>query len=368
MASSTGTRREPDKGAKASPLEGTKLAPARRVPTWVAWVVGLILLALVCYMALFMGAATLTRDEVWGSITHKLGIFASDNRPAPSLIRQSILFDLRIPRIVMGIFVGAGLAVAGASLQAITRNDLAEPYLLGVSYGASTGAVVALLLMPVSFALGLTGGAAIGALLSFGLLMLLLRGTGFVSTRVVLTGVLVGQFFSAITSLILVARGDAESVRGITFWLLGAMGASRVNTMWIVLITVVITSLLIWMMSRYLDAMSFGDETAKSMGVPVVGVRASVLILVALMTAATVSAVGAIGFIGLLVPHAVRMIVGSSHARLIPLSALVGAILLVFTDALARSVFQPQEVPVGVFTALLGVPLFFFILNRGQRV
>lgn len=349
-------------------LHQQDLPKRRRLGVGWAWLIGIVLLVAACGASIFMGSATLTGEEVWGAITHKLGILGSGDTPPPSKLRQSILFDLRLPRIGMAIFVGAGLAVAGAALQAITRNDLAEPYLLGVSYGASTGAVVALLILPASFTLGLTGGAAIGALASFGLLMLLLQGSGFVSTRVVLTGVLVGQFFSAITSLILVARGDAESVRGITFWLLGAMGAARNDSLWIVGPAVVVACLLLWSMSRYLDAMSFGDETAQSMGVPVVGVRATVLIVVALMTAATVSAVGAIGFIGLLVPHAVRMLVGSAHGRLIPLSALVGAILLVITDALARSLFVPQEVPVGVFTALLGVPLFFFILRRGQRV
>lgn len=343
------------------------MTSTHRISPVLVWVLGIIVLLAVGAISTFMGAAQLSWADFVGSITNKLGI-QLDGYPAPSKLRQSILFELRLPRIVMAIAVGAGLSICGAALQAITRNDLAEPYLLGVSYGASTGAVIMLLLVPASFALGLTGGAALGALATFGVLMTLLRGSGFVSTRVVLTGVLVGQFFSAITSLILVAKGDAESVRGITFWLLGAMGATRSNTLVIVVAAVLVLGVVIWALSRYLDAMSFGDETAQSMGVPVIGVRATVLVCVALMTAATVSAVGAIGFVGLIVPHAVRMMVGPGHAQLIPLSALVGAILMVVTDALSRTVFQPQEVPVGVFTALIGVPLFFFIMRRAQRL
>lgn len=331
------------------------------------WTAGVLALLGVSYAALFMGPASLSLADVRGAVTHKAGIFISPDYPAPSLLRQSILFELRLPRIAMAMLVGAGLAVCGACLQAITRNDLAEPYLLGISAGASTGAVVTLILLPAAVGFGLTAGAAVGAMVSFLVLMALLRGSGFLSTSVVLTGVLVGYFFEAITSLILMARGDSDSIRGITFWLLGALGAARLNLLGLVCAVVVVSILVMWLQSRHLDAMNFGDETAISMGVPVARVRGIVLVTVALMTAATVSAVGAIGFVGLIVPHAVRMIVGPLHRRLIPLSALMGAILLVFTDALARTVFSPSEVPVGVFTALLGVPVFFLILRRKRR-
>lgn len=224
--------------------------------------------------SVFLGAASLSFTEVWGAITHGTGLFVSPEFPQPSVLRQSILFDLRIPRILMSVIVGGALAVAGAALQAITRNDLAEPYLLGISSGASTGAVVVIILTSGAsigggVALGLTGGAAIGALVSFAVLLLLLRGSGFSSTQVVLTGVLVGQFFAAITSLILMARGDADSVRGVMFWLLGALGASRWESLWVVAVVCSIACAVIWSISRYLDCLSFGDDTAESMGVPV---------------------------------------------------------------------------------------------------
>jgi len=279
-----------------------------------------------------------------------------------SALQRSVLTDLRLPRVLMAACVGAILAVCGVAMQAITHNDLADPYLLGISSGASTGAVVAIIFS--TFQWGIVAGASIGALLSFSLLMLLLKNTAADATRVVLTGVLVGYLFESVTSLVVTASGNAESTRGIMFWLLGMLSAARWNTLVAVVVVGAIGVTLLWLMSRYLDALSLGDETASTMGVPVVRVRYTVLIAVSLLTAATVASVGAIGFIGLIVPHAVRMLIGPLHRSLIPVSAIVGAIFLVVADAIARVLFAPQELPVGVITALIGVPLFFVILKR----
>lgn len=280
----------------------------------ILWIFGILAIVAAMSGSLFLGAASLSWVEVWGAVTHKTGLFISAAYPEPSLLRQSILFELRIPRILVGVIVGGALTVAGAALQAITRNDLAEPYLLGVSSGASTGAVVVIVLVSAasfggSAAFGLTGGAA-----------------------------------------------------------LGAVGASRWDSLTVVALVCTLCSIVLWAMSRYLDCLSFGDDTAESMGVPVARVWSVMLITVALLTGATVSSVGAIGFIGLIVPHAVRMVIGPAHAQLIPVSALLGSAFLVITDALARTAFNPQEVPVGVFTAIIGVPMFFLILKRGQRL
>jgi len=262
----------------------------------------------------------------------------------------------------MAAFVGAILAVCGVAMQAITHNDLAEPYLLGISSGASTGAVIAILFSTWQYSI--IFGAAIGALASFFLLMMLLRKSAADATRVVLTGVLIGFLFQSLTSLIVTASGNAESTRGIMFWLLGALSASRWHTVWAVVIVGMVGMVVLWVLSRFLDALAFGDETAQTMGIPVVTLRYTVLVAVSLMTAATVASVGAIGFVGLIVPHAVRMLGGPRHVTLIPLSALLGAIALVVADALARALFAPQELPVGVITALIGVPAFFVILKR----
>nr|WP_305086092.1 iron ABC transporter permease [Corynebacterium sp. CCUG 51687] len=312
----------------------------------------MLVLAMVCSIPI--GSSSLSFAELRGIFDPAL--------PTPSPLRMSILTELRIPRILMAAMVGAILAVCGVAMQAITHNDLAEPYLLGISSGASTGAVVAILFSTWQY--GIIAGAAVGALVSFGMLMLLLRNSAADAARVVLTGVLIGFLFQSLTSLIVTASGNAESTRGIMFWLLGVLSAARWYTVIAVFIVGTIGTVALWMMSRYLDALSLGDATASTMGIPVVALRYAVLVAVSLMTAATVASVGAIGFVGLIVPHAVRMISGPRHASLIPISAVVGAITLVVADAIARALFAPQELPVGVITALIGVPAFFLILRR----
>ncbi|MDK8552211.1 iron ABC transporter permease [Corynebacterium pseudodiphtheriticum] len=304
--------------------------------------------------SLTVGSSSMSFSELIGLVV--------PSQPSPSPLRTSILTELRIPRILMAAFVGAILAVCGVAMQAVTHNDLAEPYLLGVSSGASTGAVIAILFSTWQY--GIIFGATIGSLASFALLMLLLRNTGGDATKVVLTGVLIGFLFQSLTSLVVTASGDAESTRSIMFWLLGVLGAARWPTLFAVMIVGSIGMLVLWALSRHLDALSLGGDTASTMGVPVIALRYIVLICVSLMTATTVASVGAIGFVGLIIPHAIRMLNVPKHTSLIPLSALVGAVTLVIADAFARSIFAPQELPVGVITALIGVPMFFLILRR----
>lgn len=304
--------------------------------------------------SLTVGSSSMSFSELIGLVV--------PSQPSPSPLRTSILTELRIPRILMAAFVGAILAVCGVAMQAVTHNDLADPYLLGVSSGASTGAVIAILFSTWQY--GIIFGATIGSLASFALLMLLLRNTGGDATKVVLTGVLIGFLFQSLTSLVVTASGDAESTRSIMFWLLGVLGAARWPTLFAVMIVGSIGMLVLWALSRHLDALSLGGDTASTMGVPVIALRYIVLICVSLMTATTVASVGAIGFVGLIIPHAIRMLNVPKHASLIPLSALIGAVTLVIADAFARSIFAPQELPVGVITALIGVPMFFLILRR----
>ncbi|MDK8686323.1 FecCD family ABC transporter permease [Corynebacterium pseudodiphtheriticum] len=304
--------------------------------------------------SLTLGSSSMSFSELIGLVV--------PSQPSPSPLRTSILTELRIPRILMAAFVGAILAVCGVAMQAVTHNDLADPYLLGVSSGASTGAVIAILFSTWQY--GIIFGATIGSLASFALLMLLLRNTGGDATKVVLTGVLIGFLFQSLTSLVVTASGDAESTRSIMFWLLGVLGAARWPTLFAVMIVGSIGMLVLWALSRHLDALSLGGDTASTMGVPVIALRYIVLICVSLMTATTVASVGAIGFVGLIIPHAIRMLNVPKHASLIPLSALIGAVTLVIADAFARSIFAPQELPVGVITALIGVPMFFLILRR----
>jgi len=278
-------------------------------------------------------------------------------------LTDSLIWQLRIPRVLLAATVGAALAVCGAVLQALTRNALADPYLLGVSSGASTGAVL-VVVTGIGSTVGVTAGALAGALSAFGLLLLLLRGSGLDSLRVVLTGVVVGQLFTALTSLLLMASGDADTTRSVTYWLLGSLASAR----WDGVILCAIATASALLVARYyassLDALGFGSDTAASVGVDVRRTRLVLLVVTSTLTAVAVSAVGAIGFVGLIVPHGVRFLAGPLHRTLLPYSAVAGAVFLVWADALARVLLAPQEVPVGVFTALAGVPLFLLILRR----
>ncbi|MFI0978600.1 FecCD family ABC transporter permease [Streptomyces sp. NPDC021093] len=309
-----------------------------------------------------IGSTEVGYGDLARSLGARLGIGAG-GEPVPRLL-DSLIWDLRVPRVLLAALVGAALAVCGAVLQAVTRNALADPYLLGVSSGASTGAVVVVVFGYGAQALGVTGGAFVGALLSFGLLMLLLRRSGLDSVRIVLTGVVVAQLFTALTSLVLMASGDADIARAITQWLLGSMASARWDSVLVCAVVTAVGFAVVWANSGALDGFSFGADTASSLGVEVRRTRWVLLVVTSLMAAVAVAAVGAIGFVGLIVPHGVRFLVGPLHRMLLPFSAVAGAVFLVWTDAAARVAFAPQEVPVGVFTALLGVPLFLLVLRR----
>lgn len=287
--------------------------------------------------------------------------------PLPRLT-DSVIWDLRIPRVVLAAMVGAVLAVCGAVLQGVTRNSLADPYLLGVSNGASAGAVVVIVLGVGASAVGITGGAFTGAALSFALMLLLLRRNRLSTVRIVLTGVIVGQLFAAVTSLILMSSADPDTTRAITYWLLGSLSSARWESVVIGGIAAVVGLTAIWLCTSALDSLALGTETAAGLGVNVRRTRVVLLMATALLTSVAVASVGAIGFVGLIVPHGVRFLVGPKHRVLLPFTALAGAIFLVWTDALARIAYAPREVPVGVFTALVGVPLFLLVLRKRGEV
>ncbi|MFD9340682.1 FecCD family ABC transporter permease [Streptomyces sp. NPDC060049] len=342
--------------APAAPSRPVRSAPARA---------GLFL-ALVFVLAASVAAGTRigTTDVGWTDLAKVLGArLGLGTEPLPPLV-DSLIWDLRLPRVLMAALVGASLAVCGTVLQAVTRNALADPYLLGASSGASAGAVTVVVLGVGAGTLGVTGGAFVGALLSFGLLLALLHRTGLDSVRVVLTGVVVGQLFTALTSLVLMASADADTTHAVTHWLLGSMAPARWDA---VLVCAVVTPLglaVAWLCANSLDALAFGADTAASLGIDVRRTRMLLLVVTAVLTSVAVATVGAIGFVGLIVPHGVRFLAGPRHRVLLPYAALAGAVFLVWTDALARVAFAPREVPVGVLTALIGVPLFLLVLRR----
>jgi iron complex transport system permease protein len=252
-------------------------------------------------------------------------------------------------------------------LQALTRNPLADPYLLGVSSGASTGAVMVLVLAVGTGAGALAAGAFAGSLLAFCCVLAMIGMKSAGQVRVVLAGVVVSQLFSALTSLIVIWAGDAQSTRGVTFWLLGSLAPATWARVALCAVIAAAGFLACWAASPALDAFAFGRETAASLGVAPARIEPALFVVTALITAALVAASGAIGFVGLIVPHAVRALVGSRHRALLPACALYGGAFLLGADTVARAAFVPREIPVGVLTALIGVPAFAVILWRRKE-
>ncbi len=316
------------------------------------------LLAVSVTLAITIGPADITPVEVWTSVAHHLGV--GDTPLSP--LRDGIVWELRMPRVLTAAAVGAGLAVSGAVMQALTRNPLADPYLLGLSSGASLGAVAVLLL---GVAVLLPVAAFAGSMIALVATLLLASALGRITpTRTVLAGLAVSSLASAITSLVIFWTVTGDSYREILGWLLGSLAGARWPAVAIVLTAIVVAGVPIMLAGRTLDAFAFGDTTASALGINVSGVRWGLLAATALLTGAMVSVSGAIGFVGLILPHAVRLLVGPRHRVLLPLVALVGAVFLIWADTLARSLFEPRELPVGIVTAIIGAPAFALLLAR----
>lgn len=341
------------------------LQQGRRAPTLVAGLLAAIGALLASVIAASMvGTADVSPVQVISTIMRHVGLSALAPAEALPPLLDALIWQSRVPRVLLAGAVGAALTVSGAVLQSVTRNPLADPYLLGVSSGASTGAV-AVLLLGVGGGISLSLGAFAGALVSFVVLLTLIGGGRVANpARVVLTGVLVSQFFAAVTSVILMINGDASSTRGFTYWLLGSLAGARWQPVVTAGVVIVIGAITIYFFAPVLDAFNFGWDAASALGVNVRKARFWLMVLSALVTAAAVAASGAIGFVGLLIPHIVRILFGPMHRSLLPISAAVGAVFLIWVDTFARTAFAPHELPVGVITALLGAPAFAIVLRR----
>ncbi|MFE7131184.1 FecCD family ABC transporter permease [Streptomyces sp. NPDC057638] len=285
---------------------------------------------------------------------------------APSPFR-TIVREVRLPRVLLGMVVGAGLGVVGAVLQALVRNRLADPFLLGISSGASTGAVVVLTLgLGATTAVAMPLGAFLGSLVALALVFGLARRGGMMTgPRLVLAGVTVSYILTALTTLVLVASARPEHFREALYWSLGGLGSARWDGILLPAVVLGAALPLLLALARPLDLLLVGEEGATVLGLDVGRFRAVVFVLVSLVTAVMVAASGAVGFVGLMVPHAARLLVGATHRALLPVCALLGAVALVVADLGARTLFSPQDVPVGVLTALIGGPLFLWLM-RGR--
>jgi iron complex transport system permease protein len=273
---------------------------------------------------------------------------------------RTIVLELRLPRALAAFGAGVVLALAGVLMQALLRNPLADPYVLGVSGGAAVGALSVMLAGLAGIAVD--AGAAIGAFSAMLLVFAVAHGPGgWTTTRLLLTGVVVAAGCGAIVSLLLSLSDDLR-LRGMLFWLLGDFG--YVRTPWSLLTLALIAIPAGLLVARPLDALARGELQARLLGVPVRGLRIGIYVAASVLTAAAVTTAGSIGFVGLVTPHLVRLAAGSSHRVVIPASALAGGALVVMADLLARTIVAPRQLPVGALTALIGVPLFLLLMRR----
>jgi iron complex transport system permease protein len=284
-------------------------------------------------------------------------------------IDEGIVWNYRLARALVAAACGTGLALSGVVLQALLRNPLADPYLLGISAGASTGAVLVAILGLGAGALSLSAGAFFGAVTAFTLVTLLARSArgGAAAGQIILAGIAGSQLFNALTSFLITKSASAEQARGIMFWLLGNLSGVRWSSVSLALPVVLLGLVLCLWHRRALDAFTFGADSAAALGIPVRRVQILLIASAALMTAVLVSIAGSIGFVGLVIPHAMRLLVGPRHGRLLPLSALSGALFLMAADVLSRTLIKGQVLPIGVITALIGAPVFALILIRGSH-
>jgi len=293
-----------------------------------------------------------------------------DAEHALTAVQRVILLQIRLPRVFLGLLVGAGLAVSGVAMQGLFRNPLASPYVLGVASGASTGAALTILL-----ASGIAALLPVGAFIGASLAVLVVYGLARPGTQrssmltLILAGVAVGSFFSAITSFLVFLSSKGEKLADVLFWMMGGLGRADWTSLAILAPVVLVCIVAILFFAKDLNALSLGEETAQHLGVNPAILYRWLLFLTTLLAASSVALAGTIGFVGLAIPHIIRLLTGPDHRRLIPASALAGGCFLVWSDLLARTAFAPAELPVGVITAFFGAPFFLYLLKaRGAKL
>jgi iron complex transport system permease protein len=283
----------------------------------------------------------------------------------PDSVTWLIITRIRLPRVLMGLLVGCSLAVAGATMQGLFRNPLASPYVLGIASGASTGASL-IVMLGLGNAFFLPVGAFVGGLVAAGTVYILAQGRSKKTSvyTLILAGVAVGALFSAVTSFVIFLSAGSEKATDIVFWIMGGLGRASWSYVYILapIVIVGVTSLIA--LSRDLNALSLGEENAFHLGIDPELSKRVMLIMATLLTSAAAAFAGTIGFVGLIIPHIMRLIVGPDHRFLLPLSAIAGAVFLVWADMAARTALSPAEMPVGIITAFFGAPFFLYLLRR----
>lgn len=284
-----------------------------------------------------------------------------------SAAHMDIIWKIRFPRILMAAIVGAGLAVCGTAMQSSVQNPLADPYILGISAGASLGATFAILIHAAAGGMGVAFWAFAGALTACVLVMALSTIGGQMSTiKMILAGTIANALFIALSNCIIYLAGNAEGIRTVTFWTMGSLAAAKWHNLALPAAGVLAGCLFFLAQSRNLNTMLLGEEAAITLGIDLAKVRRNNLIMTALVTGLIVANCGVIAFVGLIIPHIVRGFVGSDHRRLLPSVILTGILFLIWADVLARSILPSGELPIGIITAMIGAPFFLYILYKNS--
>lgn len=323
----------------------------------------LILCVILCISlvtALQFGSTFISLDQIIPAL------MAMMDPNATTSMTNTIITDIRLPRLIYSVLTGIGLSLVGLLMQTVTRNALADPYVLGVSSGASTGAVFAIIMggIPLLEAYNTPVFAALGAALSI-ILVLLCVGKSNSPVKLILIGMGMTGIFSALTMMIIYGAKHEAQVRSAMFWLLGSFAGIQWGDLPLTAIIVTLFMLYIYMFNQDLDVLLLGNHEAAQMGLSVKQLQLSIVIISSIVIATLVSKVGVVGFIGLIIPHLARIMGGPKHRNTLLFSALIGSIVMIWSDVLSRALYSPEEIPIGVLTSLLGAPLFIWIImNR----
>lgn len=324
----------------------------------------LALLIVSIMLCVGIGPVYIRFSDVWRSMFHQM--FGLSNASAIPENTQNIVWHLRVPRVLLGAMVGAGLSLSGVAMQALTKNPLADPYVLGISSGASFGAVLTMATGLLGF-LGsyrIQAGAFAGAMLAITLVYALAKsGRNVTPIKLVLVGVAVSALFTAFTNFTVYNAPNDTIVREATFWMLGGVAGVKWNMLLPLAACIIPSGTVIFFLSSSLNAMMMGDNAAITLGVNINVTRKILIVITAVLTGAAVSVAGCIGFVGLVIPHIVRSVTGSDHRKVVLLAALTGAIFLIWVDVAARMVDIPKEIPLGILTSMVGAPFFLWMIR-----
>jgi iron complex transport system permease protein len=315
------------------------------------------------FVAVSLGAVTIDIGDTYGVILRKLGFpIASQNIAKPL---EAIIWNMRVPRVLLGLVVGAGLSMSGSVMQSTVNNPIAEPYILGISAGATFGATLAIIL-GLKAVVGL--GAFVGAILATVLVLIIASMQGRVTTSgLILSGTVVNALFIAFANFIISIGATADSVMTIKFWTMGSLTGTSWSDLMLPAVVVGVAFLFFSTQYSVFNAMMMGDEAALTLGIPLKLYWYLYIAIVAVITAVLVASCGIIGFVGLITPHIARSIVGTNYRKLFPVATLLGSLFVVWADVLARILVKNAELPIGIFTALVGAPFFIYIVTKNRR-